>query len=78
MAPFWNFFGAKYKLARRLGPPRRDQVIEPFAGSASFSVFHEPRQVTLVERDPVIAGIWDQAGLRDRCRHRVESVEPAG
>jgi hypothetical protein len=58
MKPFFLLFGGKHKLAHRLGSPQRDHVIEPFAGSAGYSVFWEPRRVTLVERDPVIAGIW--------------------
>jgi len=58
MKPMWNYYGAKYKMARRLGPPQRDHVIEPFAGSACYSCYWEPRQVTIVEIDPVIYGVW--------------------
>jgi hypothetical protein len=58
MRPFFTYLGGKYKLAARLGPPQRAHVIEPFAGSAGFSVFWNPRRVTLIERDPVIAAIW--------------------
>ena len=58
MRPFFPFFGSKWKLAARLGAPQREHVIEPFAGSAGYSVRREPRRVTLIEIDPVIAGLW--------------------
>ena len=58
MQPFFLYFGSKWKLAERLGPPQRDHVIEPFAGSAGYSVFWEPKKVTLIERDPVVCGVW--------------------
>jgi hypothetical protein len=58
MQIFFPYYGAKLKLAADLGPPQRDHVIEPFAGSAGYSVFWEPPQVTLIERDPVVFGVW--------------------
>jgi hypothetical protein len=59
MQPFFPYYGGKLKLATDLGPPQRDHVIEPFAGSAGYSVFWEPPHVTLIERDPVVFGVWD-------------------
>lgn len=58
MRPMFSYFGSKYKLAKRYGQPRFDTVIEPFAGSAAYSLYHEPKRVILVEKNPVIAGIW--------------------
>ena len=58
MQPFFTYYGAKWKLAERLGPPRHDHVIEPFAGSAGYSVYWQPKNVTLIERDPVVSGVW--------------------
>lgn len=40
-------------MATALGTPKR--IIEPFAGSACYSLHHHRRDVVLVERDPVIA-----------------------
>jgi hypothetical protein len=34
-------------------------VIEPFAGAAGYSVYWEPKEVTLVEQNPVVYGVWD-------------------
>jgi hypothetical protein len=59
MQLFFPYYGGKLKLARDLGRPQRDIVVEPFAGSAGFSTFWEPRAVTLIERDPVVFGVWD-------------------
>jgi site-specific DNA-adenine methylase len=58
MLPFWTFYGGKYKLAPRLGPPRHEQVIECFAGSAGYSIYWQPKKVTLIDVDPIIAGLW--------------------
>lgn len=58
MFPFFKIFGAKYKLAHKLAPPQR-HCVEPFAGSAGYSTYWEPQRVTLVEKDPIIVGVWD-------------------
>jgi hypothetical protein len=56
---FFPYYGAKFKLARALGRPQRDIVVEPFAGAANYSVFWEPARVILIERDPVVFSVWD-------------------
>jgi hypothetical protein len=58
--PFFGFYGSKYQLAPHYGPPRCDRTVEPFAGSACYSVrwAHLFKHVTLVELDPVISGVW--------------------
>jgi hypothetical protein len=58
LQPFFCMYGGKHRLAARLGPPQRTHVVEPFAGSAGYSCFWQPPQITLVEKDPLIAGIW--------------------
>ena len=61
MNPLFTFLGGKHQLARRLGRPRYEHVIEPFAGSAGYSVYWAPqyaKRVTLIERDPIIANVW--------------------
>jgi hypothetical protein len=58
MRPFFSYFGSKHNLARHLGPPRRPLVIEPFAGSACYSLYWNVRRAILVDIDPIIAGIW--------------------
>lgn len=59
MKPFFSYFGSKYKLAKLYGEPRHETVIEPFAGSASYSVYWEPKKVILIDKSPVIVSIWN-------------------
>ena len=59
MQPFFSYFGGKWELAKRYGRPRCGHVIEPFAGAAGYSVYWEPKKVTLIERNPVVYGVWD-------------------
>jgi hypothetical protein len=58
MQPFIPYYGAKWRLARSLGPPQRTHVIEPFAGSAGYSCYWEPQAITLIDCDPIICGVW--------------------
>lgn len=58
MKPFFSYFGSKARVAKLYGPPRYADVIEPFAGSASYSVYWEPERVLLVDCDPVIIETW--------------------
>lgn len=55
--PILSFYGAKWRMARHYPKPE-GIVIEPFAGSAGYSVWWGVEQALLIERDPVIAGIW--------------------
>jgi hypothetical protein len=59
MRPFFSFYGGKWRDApRNYPPPVHDAIIEPFAGSAGYSLRYPARRVTLYDTDPVIAGLW--------------------
>jgi len=58
MKPFFSYYGSKYTVARYLGPPRAPVVIEPFAGSAAYSVRWEPRKAILCDINPDIVALW--------------------
>lgn len=58
MHPFFTFYGGKWRAAPHYPPPRYDHIIEPFAGSAGYAMRYPDRRVTLIERDPIIAGTW--------------------
>lgn len=58
MRPFFRFYGSKWSSIPLYPRPKHDLVVEPFAGSASYSVRHEPRRVILCDRDPYIVGVW--------------------
>ena len=59
LRPFFPFYGSKWRTASLYGDPRGSTVVEPFAGSAGFSVFWECDDVWLFDIDPVIVGVWD-------------------
>ncbi len=58
LAPFFPYYGSKYSLARHYPRPQRDLVVEPFAGAAGYATWHNCRKALLVDRDPVVAGLW--------------------
>lgn len=58
MKPFFKYFGSKARASGHLPPPLLDHIIEPFAGSASYSVRYNAPRVTLIEKSPIIAGVW--------------------
>ena len=56
--PFFSYFGSKHRLAPYYPRPLHETIIEPFAGSAAYSVRHHHRRVVLVDKDPVVVGLW--------------------
>lgn len=58
LRPFFYFYGSKWKAAPLYPAPRFRRVVETFAGSAGYAGLHHDRDVVLVERDPIIAGLW--------------------
>ena len=57
--PFFSYFGSKCSLARQWYPaPRYRTIVEPFAGSAGYSLRWHTADVMLYEQNPKIAGIW--------------------
>ena len=58
LRPFFSFFGGKWTLAPRYPAPAHEVLVEPFAGSAGYATRYPDRRVVLVEKDPVVAGVW--------------------
>lgn len=61
MKTFFSYYGSKYRLCQQGFYPKPklgNMVIEPFAGSATYSVYHEPERAILIDKNPVIVGIW--------------------
>jgi hypothetical protein len=56
--PFFPFYGSKWRDAKRYTPPT-NSVVEPFAGSAGYSVYWAPAKVLLIDCDPIIVAVWD-------------------
>ena len=60
LRPFFGYYGGKWRDAPKHYPaPIYDTIIEPFAGSAGYSLRYPSRKVVLVEIDPVVASIWE-------------------
>jgi len=58
LQPFFTYFGGKWRSVPHYPAPRHDTIIEPFAGSAAYSLYHPSRQVILVEKNVRIAALW--------------------
>lgn len=56
--PFFSYFGSKYRLAKYYPAPKYDEIIEPFAGSAGYSLMYPDKQVTLYEIYEPIVVLW--------------------
>lgn len=59
MRPFFSYYGAKYTAAKHAGAPRRDLVIEPFAGSACYATRYAPHRVALYDVSENVCLLWD-------------------
>lgn len=58
LRPFFSYYGGKWYAARHYPEPRHPTIVEPFAGSAGYSLRYYGRSVVLVERYAVVAGVW--------------------
>jgi site-specific DNA-adenine methylase len=57
--PFFTYTGGKYRSAPRYPAPVYDTIVEPFAGSAGYSVRHHEKNVLLIDLDPDVAVLWE-------------------
>lgn len=58
MKPMMSYLGGKSRFSGKLKSPQRDIVIEPFAGGAGYSLRYEPREVILIDKNPIVASTW--------------------
>jgi hypothetical protein len=56
---FFTYFGGKWRIAKHYPQPQHKTLIEPFAGSAGYSLHYPQKNVLLFDRDPVICSVWD-------------------
>lgn len=59
LRPFFSYFGGKWRIAPRYPAPEHDTVVEPFAGSAGYSLRHAHKRVILVEKYEPVAAVWE-------------------
>jgi site-specific DNA-adenine methylase len=59
LRPFFGYYGGKWRDALRHYPsPQFTTIVEPFAGSAGYSLRHHHLKVILCEIDPALAEVW--------------------
>ena len=55
----FSYYGSKSKIVDYYPPPKYGKIIEPFAGSARYSLKYWDRDVLLVDKYDVIIRIWN-------------------
>ena len=58
MRSLFSYYGSKTQISGRYPRPTCSKIVEPFAGSAGYALRYCDLDVTLVERDPVVAELW--------------------
>ena len=58
LRPFFTYFGGKWRMAPLFPEPKHATIVEPFAGSAGYSLRYSDRNVVIADRDPIIAEVW--------------------
>jgi len=64
----WSYYGSKSKVVDLYPPPKFDNIIEPFAGSARYALKWFERDILLVDKYPIIVDLWNylkQASVND-------------
>ncbi len=54
----WNYYGSKTNIVKAYPRPTHNKIIEPFAGSARYSLKYFDRDVLLVDKYDVVIKIW--------------------
>jgi site-specific DNA-adenine methylase len=54
----WPYYGSKSKIVDLYPSPKYGKIIEPFAGSARYSLRYFDREILLVDKYPVIVDVW--------------------
>lgn len=64
----FSYYGSKSKIVDLYPSPKYGKIIEPFAGSARYSLKYFDREILLVDKYPVIVDVWkylQQASEKD-------------
>lgn len=58
MKPFFTYYGGKWRIADKYGAPTFDTVVEPFCGSAGYSVRHNAPKAILADKSEPVCSTW--------------------
>ena len=64
----FSYYGSKSKIVQYYPSPTCDKIIEPFAGSARYSLRYWEKDILLVDKYKEIVDIWNylqRAGEKD-------------
>ncbi len=56
--PFFTYYGGKYRIAPHYPKPSLPSIIEPFCGSAGYSLRHPDKLVRLYDINERVVGVW--------------------
>jgi hypothetical protein len=59
LQPFFRYYGAKCKFAHLYPAPQYQTIVEPFAGTAGYSLRYPRLQVILFDKSEVVTTLWD-------------------
>lgn len=54
----WGYYGSKSKIINNYPEPKFNKIIEPFAGTAQYSLKYWDKEIMLVEKYDVIVKLW--------------------
>lgn len=54
----WGYYGSKSKIVNEYPVPTYGKIIEPFAGTAQYSLKYFDREILLIEKYDVIVKLW--------------------
>lgn len=55
----WSYYGRKWSIVSKYPAPEFNTIIEPFAGTASYSYKHWEKNIILLDKYDVIVRIWN-------------------
>jgi site-specific DNA-adenine methylase len=59
LKPFFTYYGGKYRIAPKYPSPKYDKIIEPFCGSAGYSLTYSQKRIHLYDVNERIVGLWN-------------------
>lgn len=54
----WPYYGRKMKVLKYYPEPKHDKIIEPFAGTAPYSLKYWKKEIILIDRYEIIIDLW--------------------
>lgn len=58
LRPFFSYFGSKWILSPHYPAPEHERIVEPFAGSACYSLLYPDHNVILTDLNEEIVDTW--------------------